>query len=132
VFAALYLSAAPDVAAWELIRNSRRSDAGEMWLRFAAVDETSLRVHLQTVLDLREPSLAGLEVADLVTDDYSLTQAIGAAAFGRGLEGLLAVSATGMGEPGREYNLIVFPDNLRPGSEIVVLESKTPNLPRAT
>ncbi len=132
VFAALYLSAAPDVAAWELIRNSRRPDADEMWLRFAAVDETTLRVRVQAILDLREPSVAGLSVAELVTDEYALTQAIGGAAFRHGLEGLLATSATGMGGPGHDYNLVIFPDNLRPGSEIVVLESKTPKLPRAT
>ena len=130
VFAALYLSVAPDVAAWEFIRNSKRPDVDEMWLRFVAVDESKLRVRVQAILDLRDPSLAGLSVTDLVTDDYTLTQAIGAAAFTDGLEGLLAISATGMGEGRSTYNVVIFPDNLRPGSEIVFLESKTPNLPR--
>ena len=52
-----------------------------------------------------------------------------AAAFAGGLEGLLVPSATGVGEPGRDYNVVIFPDNLRRRSRIVHVLTRTPNLP---
>jgi hypothetical protein len=55
--------------------------------------------------------------------DYEATQAIGAAAFADGLEGLLVPSATRLGD-----NLILFPDNLRAGSRIEVVSSRDPRL----
>ena len=129
VFAALYTAASDNVATWELIRHSRRNDADEMWLRFTSISLSRLQLGLSAVLDIRDPSIAGLAVDDLIGPDVSLPQAIGAAAFVQGLEGLLVPSATGVGETGRDFNIVVFTDNLRPGSEIRFIESKTPNLP---
>ena len=129
VFATLYTAVSDAVATWEYIRHSRRSDADEMWLRFTSVTLSKLHLRLSAVLDLRDPSLAGLSVDDLIGPDYTLPRAIGAAAFDRRLEGLLVPSATGVGEAGREYNVIVYPDNLRTDSLVTFIESKTPNLP---
>lgn len=100
-----------------------------MWLRFTSVNLSRLHIRLSAVLDLRDPSLAGIAVDDLLGPDYTLPQAIGAAAFAHRLEGLLVPSATGVGESGRDFNVIVYPANLRPGSTLIFIESKTPNLP---
>jgi hypothetical protein len=99
-----------------------------MWLRFTSVALSRLHIRLAAVLDLRDPSRAGLTVDALTGPDYLLPQAIGAAAFDRKLEGMLVPSATGVGETGREFNVIMYTDNLRPDSEIRFIESKTPNL----
>ena len=85
---------------------------------------------MQAALDLRGPAAASLEVADLCRDgDYRLTQAIGAAALDGGLEALLVPSATGVGLPGVNYNVVVLTANLRPASRIHILETLTPSLP---
>lgn len=128
-FPALYTSAGPEIATWEMIRHSRRSTAVAMWQRFTNVDISRLHVSLQSTLDLRDPTVAGLSVADLTGDDYSLTQAIGSAAVASGHEGLLVPTATGVGEPGADFNVVIFTDNLRPGSIMVVLDTRSPNLP---
>ena len=129
VFATLYTAVSDAVATWEYIRHSRRSDADEMWLRLTSVTLSRLHVRLSAVLDLRDPSLAGLTVDDLIGNDYSLSQAIGAEAFARQFEGLLVPTATGVGESGRDFNVIIYTDNVRPDSSIAFIESKTPNLP---
>jgi hypothetical protein len=100
-----------------------------MWLRLTSVDLSRLHVRLSVVLDVRDLSRAGLAVDDLIGSDYSLPQAIGAEVFARHFEGLLVPSATGVGEMGRDYNVIIFPANLRPDSLITLVESKTPNMP---
>jgi hypothetical protein len=128
-FAALYTAVSDAVATWEYIRHSRRADADEMWLRFTTVTLSRLELRLAAVLDVRDPTLAGLTVADLIGTDYVLPQTIGAAAFDAGLEGLLVPTATGVGEAGRTYNVIVYTGNLHPDSSIRLMESKTPNLP---
>jgi hypothetical protein len=51
------------------------------------------------------------------------TQVIGTAAFARGLAGVLAPSATRLGD-----NLILFTDHLGAGSTIVLLSSRDPRL----
>ena len=100
-----------------------------MWQRFTNIDVSRLHVSLQSTLDLRDPTVAGLSVADLTGDDYSLTQAIGAAAVAVGHEGLLVPTATGVGEAGANFNVVILTDNLRPGSTLVVRETRSPNLP---
>lgn len=129
IFATLYTTVSDAVATWEYIRHSRRSDADEMWLRLTSVNLSRLHVRLSVALDLRDPTLAGLTVNDLTGDDYALPQAIGAEAFARRFEGLLVPSATGVGEAGRDFNVIIYTENLRPDSLITSVESKTPNLP---
>jgi len=112
-----------------MIRHSRRSTAIAMWQRFTNVNLSRLHVDLESVLDLRDPSVAGLALADLIGDDYVLTQAIGAAAVANGHEGLLVPTATGIGEVGADFNVVVFTDSLCPGSTLIVLETRAPNLP---
>jgi hypothetical protein len=128
-FPALYTSAGPEIATWEMIRHSRRRTAVAMWQRFTNVDLSRLHIDLQSVLDLRDPSVAGLALADLSGDDYALTQAIGAATVADGHEGLLVPSATGIGEAGADFNVVIFTGNLRPGSIMIVQETRSPNLP---
>ena len=105
-----------------------RGGAGAVEARLRAIDLARLRVRLQAALDIRAPAVAGL-TDELTSDDYSLTQAIGAAAFARGIEGLLVPSATGVWEPGRDYNVVILPGNLRPGSEVTFVDSRRPQLP---
>lgn len=100
-----------------------------MWLRFTSVDVSRLHVRLSALLDLRDPSQAGLDLDAITGSDYLLSQAIGAEAFARQLEGLLVPSATGVGEAGRDFNVVIYTDNLRVDSEIRLIDSKTPNLP---
>lgn len=128
-FAVLYTSVSDAVVTWEIIRGSMRGRAGAVGSRLRAVNLAKLRVRLHAVLDLRDPIPSGLARAALTSDNYSLTQAIGSAAFARGLEGLLVPSATGVGEPGDNYNVIILMANLRPGSEVSFIESTRPNLP---
>ena len=128
-FAALYTAVSDAVATWEMIRPARRPSADEMWARFSANVLSQLRLDLAAVLDLRDPSCAGLTLEVLTGADYTLTQAIAAGAFAHGLEGLLVPSATGVGEPGRDYNVVVFPDNLRAESRIEHVLTRTPGLP---
>lgn len=128
-FAALYTSVSDAVVTWEVIRGSMRGRAGAVEARLRAIDLARLRVRLATALDIRDPAVAGLAAAALTSDDYSLTQAVGAATFARGIEGLLVPSATGVGEPGRDYNVVILTDNLRPESEVTFVDSRHPRLP---
>jgi hypothetical protein len=100
-----------------------------MWPRLTPADLSRLHVRLSVQLDLRYPTPAALAIEDLIGIDYSLPQAIGAEAFARRFEGLLVPSATGVGEAGRDFNVIIYPANLRPDSSITFVESKSPNLP---
>jgi len=79
---------------------------------------------------LRDPSPAGLTVDDLRREgDYDFTQAIGAAALASGIEPLLVPSATGVGLPGANYNVVVLISNLRPTSRLDVIDTLSPRFP---
>ena len=85
---------------------------------------SELSASLQWVADCRDPSTLGLTSRGLSHDtDYRATQALGAAAYSSGLEGLLVPSATGLGD-----NLILFPQNLLTASRITVVSSRDPRL----
>jgi RES domain-containing protein len=146
-FPVLYTSTAPGVADWEFIRHSKRNDADEMWRRFVRVQRSWMDVSLPTALDLRDPSLVGLQSSDLLGDGINaclLPQALGAEAYARGLTGVLAPSATAMGQTSGDFNVIVFFDLTgatkriygftvpetapRPGVVIEVKGRETPNL----
>lgn len=129
VFAALYTSAGADVATWEMLRHSKRETASAMWARFTSVVLSRLLLDAEALLDLRDPSPAVIGRGSLLGDDYALTQAIGAAAVAEGLEGLLVPSATGVGAPGADFNVVVFPAALRARSSIAVLDTRRPKLP---
>jgi RES domain-containing protein len=69
-----------------------------------------IRVNLNRVLDLTDSttlSILGLETADLIRDDYQLTNEIGEAAFEQRFQAILAPSATGV-----DRVLAVFTENL--------------------
>jgi hypothetical protein len=129
IFAALYTAASDAVATWEIIRHARAATAAAMWLRFTSVNVSRLHIRLTAMLDLRDPAPAGLDLDALTDPDYLLPQAIAAEASARKLEGLLVPSATGVGEQGRDFNVVIFTGNLRPGSEITLVDTKTPRLP---
>jgi RES domain-containing protein len=85
---------------------------------------TRIRVSLSVVLDLRDPSVLGLTLAALIDDyDYSITQALAAAALQRGVEGLLVPAASLV-----SANLVVLIDNLLPASAIEPLDAVDPRL----
>ena len=85
---------------------------------------TRVRVSLTAVLDLRDPSILGLTVADVIDDyNYSLTQAIAEAALRRGVEALLVPAASLV-----SANLVVLVDNLLPTSTIQPLDWVDPRL----
>ena len=134
-FPVLYTSVDAAVSTWEFLRHAQDDDAARMWAGFLAKDLCKLRVTLPAALDLRDPSCAGLSVADLTGTDYELAQAISAAAYTAKLSGLLVPSASGVGEPGSNFNVVVYfdgdPGNVvpRPGSRVDVLLTQTPNLP---
>ena len=50
----------------------------------------------------------GIELTDLIQNDYRVTRQIGKAAYGRRLQALLSPSATGVDDV-----LVIFPENLR-------------------
>lgn len=109
VFPALYLATAPEGCLGELQRHL----TAVMLPRLNSYLLTELRVSLGAVLDITRPEKVGLAPEYLMHDtEYSLTQAIGAAAREVGAEAsLVPPSATGLGT-----NLVVFPDPLRPDS----------------
>jgi RES domain-containing protein len=119
-FPALYLATSAEVCLGEVYRHVTPKLLPS--LNDFRLSELSVRV--EEVVDCREPAPLGLRFDDLVHDtDYEATQAIGAAAFADGLEGLLVPSATRLGD-----NLILLPDNLRAGSRIEVVSSRDPRL----
>jgi hypothetical protein len=85
---------------------------------------TTLSVRLEAVMDCRDAAAMGLDPAALLHDtDYDLTQAIGAAALARGVEGILVPSATRLGD-----NLILWIAQIRPDSQITLIRSEDPRL----
>src|SRR5215203_4265101 len=79
---------------------------------------------LEMVLDCRDPAPLDLGLAHLLHDtDVEITRSIGAAAFAMGVEGILAISATGLGD-----NLILFPVHLGTDSQLTVVSSRDPRL----
>ena len=91
----------------------------------------AITVNLQFILDLRDGAVRQrLQVSRdrILTVDWRkevrfgqepITQAIGRAAIAVGLEGLIVPSAADFDG----NNLLVFPSNLRPGSELKVLNA---------
>ena len=146
-FPVLYTATASGVADWEFLRHSKLETAAAIWRRFVRVQRSWLDISMPSVLDLRDPSSVGLTPRDLLSDDpgaYVLPQAISAAAYARGLTGLLVPTATTMGQASGDYNVIVFyeltgttrtvhgfvvPETApRSGSAIAVAGSEIPNL----
>jgi len=111
-----YLTCAPEIAIVEKIRHT--SDVS------ALVDFrlTEIAISLTATLDCRDATALGLPAEALRHDtDWTLPQALGAAAFARGSEALLVASASALGD-----NLLVFPARLRPGSQLEVIGFREP------
>src|SRR5215210_350355 len=119
-FPALYLATSPEICLGEVYRHV----TPEILPSLNDFRLSELLASIQAIVDCRDPSALGLTPEDLSHDtDYRATQALGAAADRRGLEGLLVPSATGLGD-----NLILFPQNLLAGSRIGAVSSRDPRL----
>jgi RES domain-containing protein len=122
VWRALYTSLGRDVSLAEAIRWIEPGTLN----RLSGLQITQLSCELSAVVDCREPSVLGLTVEDLCHDvDWHVTQEIAAAALAQGAEGILAPSATRLGD-----NLILFPAQLRAGSRLAEVSSVSPRLRR--
>ena len=120
-FRAVYASLDPETAMAESLATFRYYG----WALYEAMPRVfrALEVRLSAVLELQSPP-GRLEAA--LAEDWrvlqasgqeSTSQAIGRAAFEAGLEALRVPSHA---RPGR-FNLVVFPENLQPGSLLRVL-----------
>jgi RES domain-containing protein len=119
-WSALYLALAPEIALGEIIRHMTPES-------FPALDNfriTEVSVVLLDVLDCRDPAVLGIPL-ELFWDDYAgeLPQALARAALEQGVEALQVPSATRMGD-----NLVVFTENLRPESKLLVVGGRDPHL----
>lgn len=120
IFPALYLATGPEVCLGEI----QRHITPELLPSLNDFRLSELYVAVGALLDCRDPAPLGLRLEHLVHDtDFEVTQAIGAAAFAGGWEGLLVLSATLLGD-----NLILFPDRLGASSRIEVVASRDPRL----
>lgn len=119
-FSVLYLALDPQTTAAELRRLAHRQAMPVASLLPRTLH--TLRVSLGIVLDLRpQEVLDTLGIGEAIRgDDMQQTQAIGEAAHYLGIEGLLAPSATSVGDI-----LPVFFDRLAAGSRVEPLSSIT-------
>lgn len=119
-FAALYLATRPETSLGEISRHLTPrllSSLNDFRL-------SELSVAAEGILDCRDPTSVGLRPEHFAYDtDYEASQAIGAAAFASGFEGLLVASATRLGDA-----LILFPENMREESRIEAVSSRDPKL----
>ncbi len=119
---ALYTALGRDVSLAEAVRSTEAATID----RLNDLRITELTASLSAVLDCRDPTIMGLTIDDLCHDrDWDVTQEIGAAALGRGVEGVLVPSATRLGD-----NLILFPDQFRETTRIREVGSVDPKLRR--
>ena len=119
-FPALYLATAPEICLGEVYRHV----TPELLPSLNGFRLSELSVDLRKISDCRDAETVGLLAAHLLHDtDYEATQALGAAANSRGLEGILVPSATALGD-----NLILFPQNFLADSRIEVISSRDPRL----
>lgn len=116
---ALYTSLGPHVAIGEFTRHVEKlSDLRDVRL-------TRIRVALTAVLDCRDLEVIGVAHDALLEDtDYTIGQRLARVVIDRRQEGMLIPSATGY----PEGNLIIFPLELRPVSEMVEEEHIDPHL----
>jgi hypothetical protein len=120
IWPALYLALNPETCLGELIRHI----TPELLPHLNGYRISELAVTLMAVADCRDAALLGIAPGALIDDrDYGVTQALGAAAVGAGLEGMIVPSATGLGD-----NLIVFTAQMQEGSGLEVISSRDPRL----
>jgi hypothetical protein len=89
---------------------------------FLPRDFVAIRVELAEVIDRRSSVTQQelrLSVGDLTTADLTMTQALGAAAHALDFEGIVAASATSIGDV-----LAVFPERIRISGVLEVVERR--------
>lgn len=119
-WSALYLSSAPHIALGEYTRHL--PDLSHLrGLRISRINVELTRV--ANCLDLAALRLTEEQLLGSA-DDYSLGQALAAAAIDAGYEAIVVPTATRF----QGYNLVVFPDHLHPGSTLRVLDYEEPQL----
>jgi RES domain-containing protein len=117
---ALYLALGRDICLGEIVRHL----TPELLPTLNDYRVSEIAVHLQAALDARNPQQLGLPHTALWHDtDYSMPQALAAAALALGVEALLVPSATRLGD-----NLVVFTRQLRAASSLAVQGSVDPRL----
>lgn len=91
---------------------------------------TRIEVALSRIVDLRDLARYGWPLDDLIQDrdwsiphDPTLTQRIGLAALGLGIEGLIVPAASRVGA-----NMVILVSNLSPDSSLSVLDAIDPKL----
>jgi RES domain-containing protein len=113
-FGVLYTSDHPETCRAERLRLVKEQEL----LKNHVIAGITLRC--TRVLDLTDPTIRralGVSKKDLVGDSLTLTQTLGHLAKGLGMEALRVPSAAGAGA-----NVVVYVDNLGPGSVIAVQE----------
>lgn len=120
VWAALYLSLAPEASLGEVLRHF----TPELLPQLSEYRLSQIEVQLEAVFDCRDATALGLTRDDLIRDyDFAVTQEIAAAAIAEGAEAILVPSATGLGD-----NLVVFTAQLHAASTLAVVTSRDPRL----
>lgn len=113
-FPALYLALTDETAAAEFYRRAEGENLAPEDLLPRRLHQ--YRVRLSAVLDLTDIEIRnalGISTDDLTSNDRSLCNALGDAAHYVGFEGILAPSATGVGDV-----LVVFWDRLKAESDV--------------
>jgi hypothetical protein len=116
----LYLASAPEACRGELLRLMKRAGFREEEVLPRVLSR--FRVRLAEVASLRtDEELRGyrLRRADVEGPDLSRCQRASKRVVSQGSEGIVASSSVAVGE-----TLAVFPDNLRPGSQVRPQETR--------
>ncbi len=124
-FSTLYLGLSEETVAVEWARAAAAQ--GLDLDAFLPRELYEFELSLTSVVDLRPlkaRSIAKLTVHDITAEDQRACQRVGEAAHSLGLEGLMAPSATGIGDV-----IAVFLDQLKPNAQLDVVTSHTWNVP---
>ena len=117
---ALYLALAPETCIGEILRNT----PPDLMRNLNSYRLSEIEVLLVAVIDCRAVTSFGISMDNLTGDhNYETTQRIAQSAVQTSSEAILVPSATRLGD-----NLVIFPDNLKPGSRIEVVASRDPAL----
>lgn len=118
----LYLALAPEVCIGELVRNVAPLDPA----RLNNYRVSELHVTLSVVVDCTDLAALRLDMEDMCHDsDWEIPQELAEVALHARHEGMIVPSASQLGK-----NLIIFPEQLRPGSAIEVRGHVDPRLYR--
>lgn len=117
---ALYLSSAPHIALGEYTRHLPNLS------RLRGLRISRIHVELTSAANCLDLDALGLTEDQLLgsVDDYPAGQALAAAAIDAGYEAIVVPTATRF----QGYNLVIFPNQLRPASRLQVLHYEEPQL----